>query len=417
MNIVYITRFFWPTMGAPATGTLELAKRLANRGHEVSLFVPDSSDPHIAKRPPPAFPKGLVVSYSRPRMSRLPAHTLSFVFLGFRAFRAACGAHVIFAQHHYGLHWASFCAAILSTITGKPLVIKAHDVFHRPTNTLESLLAILMKWVTWVSFRQAELVLVPGEELIDIVRRVYGLKAGKVRMSPNGVDTTKFGPSHRSDELRQMVGSKHMVVFCGGINLDSDASGLDVLVRATEFLRSEIPDLKVLVIGDGRDLPRLIQLANSLRLDGTVQFLGWVSPELIPMYLASADVAIGHLRATIETIGSTPLKVVEYMASGCVVVVGRGGCSEDLIVDGINGIVTESSAGEGLVKSMIKVLTDEKLAARLRSKAREIAERVYDWEVIVSELEETLRSAAELKNRRVFEYHETVLCRNHVVSR
>jgi len=394
MKIVYITRYFWPEANAAATGTLELARRLANRGHKVSLFVPSSLARHaMVKQPPLVIPKELSVSYSGPRLSKFPADTLSFVFLGFRAFRPACDADVIVAQHHYGLHWASFCAATLSLATGKPLVIKAHDVF----NDLKSILAFVMRWVTWLSFGQAQQVLVPGEELVDMVRRVYGLKAGKVGTSLNGVDTTKFSPRHRSDDLRRRMGSKHIVVFSGSISLSSDASGLDLLVGATKLLKRDIPDLKVLIIGDGPDLQRLIELANSEGLDDSIRFLGWVSPDLIPMYLASADVGVGHLRATIETIGATPLKVVEYMASGCVVVVGRGGVSENLIVDGITGIISESANVADVAKSIMRVFSDKKLAARLRSKARETAEKVYDWEVIVSELEDTLRSTAELR--------------------
>jgi len=115
------------------------------------------------------------------------------------------------------------------------------------------------------------------------------------------------------------------------------------------------------------------------------------------MYLASADVGVGPLRATVETIGSTPVKVVEYMASGCVVVTGRGGVSENLVVDGVNGIVVESVDAASVAKGIMRAFSDEKLAVRLRSEARETAEKVYDWEVIVSELDDILRSTAELR--------------------
>jgi phosphatidylinositol alpha-1,6-mannosyltransferase len=172
---------------------------------------------------------------------------------------------------------------------------------------------------------------------------------------------------------------------------------LGLLIGATKLLRRDIPDLKVLIIGDGPDLQHLIQLADSQGLGDSVQFLGWLSPDLIPEYLASADVGIGHLRETIETIGATPLKVVEYMASGCVVVVGRGGVSENLIVDGITGIILESAGVADVANSIMRVFSDEELAARLRNKAREIVEKVYDWEVIASELEDTLRSATGLR--------------------
>lgn len=396
MKIVYITRYFWPTVGGAAAATLELARRLANRGHEVSLFAPDSWHPYMMiERSPLAAPKGLVVSYSRPRLSNMPADTLSFVFLGFKALRAACGANVIVCQHHQW-HWASFCAAILSMVARKPLVVKVHDIFCIPANSpLERILSFVWKWTTWLSLRRAKLVLVPGEELVDRVRRVYGLEAVKVGTLLNGVNTTRFSPRHRSDDLRGRIGSKHIVVFVG--NVENAIYRLDVLIRATGIVRIRIPDIKILIIGDGPDRQSLTRLTNSLRLEDCIQFLGLVTPELIPAYLASADVGIGQLLASVSTFGATPLKVVEYMASGCVAVVGKGGASEDLIIDGVNGIVAKSADVADLASGILRIFSDQVLAARLSRRARETVEKLYNYEVIVSELEEILRCTAGLR--------------------
>jgi len=99
----------------------------------------------------------------------------------------------------------------------------------------------------------------------------------------------------------------------------------------------------------------------------------------------------------IGNIGSTPLKVPEYMASGCVALVGRGACPEDLLTDGIDGIIVESGSVTEVANGIMRVFSDERSAAKLRNNARETAERVYDWEVIASELEDTLRSTTELR--------------------
>jgi hypothetical protein len=323
----------------------------------------------------------------------MPADTVSFAFLGFKAFRAVCGADVILGQYHEW-HWASLCAAILSMVARKPLVVKVHDIFYTPKSVLEKILTFVSKWVTWVSLRRAEQVLVPGEELVDMVRSVYGLEASKVRTLLNGVDTTRFSPRHRNDDLRRKIGSKHIVAFVGYVQ--NSLYGLDALVRATKTVRSKIPDLKVLIIGNGPDRPSLIQLTNSLRLQDAIEFLGLVSSELLPTYLASVDIGIGQLRASISTFGATPLKVVEYMASGCVTVIGKGGASEGLIIDGVNGIIARSADAADVASGILRAFSDDELAARLRINARETAEKVYDYEVIVSQLEAILRRTAGL---------------------
>ena len=73
-----------------------------------------------------------------------------------------------------------------------------------------------------------------------------------------------------------------------------------------------------------------------------------------------------------------PLKVVEYMTSGCIVVVRSRGCSERLIADGTNGIIAESGSVVDVAKSMMRAFSDEKLAAGLRGEAGETVEKVYD---------------------------------------
>ena len=388
MNVTYIARFFWPTIGGGGIVTTELAKRLCNHGCNVTLLVPSYTHEHMrAQRAKPVLVDGLTVCYCGPRLSRFPADTLSFIFVLLRAIPIALRSHVILGQHHHSC-LAALCAAIVSSVTRRPLIIRVDDLVAKPSNNVQRALAFILGLATSWALRHARKVFVAGDELVEKVQAMYALNEQVAGVSYNGVDTERFRPTNRSEDLRRTLGSKHIVVFSGVISPDR---GVEVLLRATPIIRVRLPDVKVLVIGDGSDLQRLKRLANSLDLGKSVEFLGTVDQSLLANYLASADVGIGPLLATIQTYGVTPLKVLEYMASGCVVVTGTDTLSSKLIIDGKNGLFAKSDNAADLAKKILEVFRNDRLAKKLRENARKTVEEVYEWETVTSQLETSLR--------------------------
>jgi glycosyltransferase involved in cell wall biosynthesis len=266
-------------------------------------------------------------------------------------------------------------------------VIRADDILTESRGVIAKWLALMFRLITLWSFRRAKLVLVTGDELVEPVRERYALNEGKVMVSYNGVDTEKFNPRNRSEQLRRRIGSEHIIVFSGELFAPR---GVDVLLHALASLKMDIPDIKAVIMGDGPDLNRLITLANSLRLDGSVKFLGAVNPLFVPQYLASADVAIGPLKAFLHTYGTTPLKVLEYMASGCTVVAGIGAASGNLIIDEVSCLCIRSGDAVDLARQVLRLLSDKELARRVRERARQTAETTYDWRIVASDLEKRL---------------------------
>jgi glycosyltransferase involved in cell wall biosynthesis len=237
------------------------------------------------------------------------------------------------------------------------------------------------------------MIFVPGDELVRVCRRTYGL-ADVVDVSYNGTDVERYNQRNRSDELRRSIGSHHIVIFSG---LLSPGRGLEILLRVASLVREKIPDLKVIITGDGPDLPHLRNLATVLRLDDCVIFTGAIQPDIFPNYVASADVGIGELERDCTNYGSTPLKIIEYMASGCVAVVGEGAVSNHLIRRGVNGLLANSGDPDDVAQKILTVFSDKENARRIKERARHTVEERFSWDVIVSELE---RKLSDLVQRR-----------------
>lgn len=394
MKVLFIAQFYWPSFSAAATVNAEIARRLVLNGHEVSLLVPNLAFKEMVQRSgsSPSLPSGCKVYRFGPRLRRLPGFTLSFFFLALRAIPLALRAHVIFCEYHWG-HFASLCGAAVSIVTRRPLVIRVHDlIIPEPSNTVETVLHdhVLRLCTLW-SFRRAKRILVPGDELVEVCRRMYGSQREAVDVSYNGVDTAKFSRLNRRNDLRRSMESAHIVIFSGALGA---GRGLEILLQATSLIRKKVADLKVIITGDGPDLPHLIQLTNNMGLTDCIQFTGAVDSDLLPIYMASADVGIGELQQRYGNYGSTPLKIVEYMASGCVVVTANGAVSTCLIRDGFNGFLAKSGDPQSVAEKILIALVDQELAEKIRERACRTIARTFSWDVIVSDLERTLQVVA-----------------------
>jgi len=362
------------------------------RGNTVNLLLPNSVYGHMALRSASTRPVGIAASYYGPRLSRFLAETVSYVFLLRKAIPAAFRAHVILSHHHPS-RLAVFCAAVTSVVSHRPMVARADDIVAgKPRGARENIAGFVLRVCIKWSLKKAQLVLVNGDELVEVIQRMYRLSKDVVGVSRNGVDTERFSPKRRSEDLRAGIGSRHILVFSGALYANR---GVDVLLNAVPLLRERVADLKVLILGDGPELTRLLHLARNLHIADTANFLGTVNPDLVPDYLASSDVGIGPLRASSVTVGTYPLKVLEYMASGCVVVSVKDALSRRLIVHSQTGLVTESSDPRELAETIQAALSDKETSRRVSDNARALVERSYSWDAVVTKLETILRSAVE----------------------
>src|SRR5439155_20456367 len=95
---------------------------------------------------------------------------------------------------------------------------------------------------------------------------------------PNGVDTSGFhaaSPSERSS-LRQDLWAwtpEHRVIGFVG-RLDDQFKGISFLLRGIAQLRPAIPEIRLAIVGEGKDKPFLEKICKDLSLSDVVRFMG-----------------------------------------------------------------------------------------------------------------------------------------------
>lgn len=402
MNILYVSQVYSsnPTHAAAVT-TDEIVKRLAEKGHKVTILVPNFDHKGCA-----GSATNKLALYNNIDIVAFTSLSDNVLQENLLSYGLACTAwyaplivkalkrrnfDVVISMYHPS-HLATLSAYALSNFLKLPLVVKVHDLL--PDLTDPSFLRRIHKKAIFrlnlAFLRKSDFVLVQSTEWLNLATRVYGINVKKIILFPTGVDVNKFNPEIANNDIRRTLGleDKKVLLFTGQISRDR---GLDRLIAAMPKIVKEEPDVRFVVIGKGPEKSRLLDLSRRLEVDKFTLFLDEVSHEIVPKYVSLADVAIGPLAALAITLGTIPKKVLEYLACGKPVVACHGGVSRDLVIDGYNGILVDPLNIDELSLAIISLLKDGELTKRLGENARRHVESLYNWNAI-ERLDELLRN-------------------------
>ena len=199
---------------------------------------------------------------------------------------------------------------------------------------------------------------------------------------PPGVDTERFRPAVDATEkraARAALGLAADARIVLGASRMVPRKGFDVLIAALGRLPR---DVQLVLVGDGRDRPRLERLANAASLSHRVQFLGRVSEEDLPLAHRAADVFAMLCRDRWGGLEAEGFGIVflEAGASGLACVAGRSGGSHEAVVDGETGyVVAPQDVGE-ISSRLRRLLDDSALRERLGAAARTRAEAEWSYD-------------------------------------
>ncbi len=226
----------------------------------------------------------------------------------------------------------------------------------------------------------------------------FGVEPVRVVYLPNGPDARLRGQVVSDEEkvtLRARLGVRDapFALYLGHIPYGSD---LDLALDALALIRGRLPEARLVVAGVGDGLPELQAQAQELGLAGQVIFPGWVEPEQVSVYLASADATINPYRDTLINRAKCAGKVVAAMAMGKAVVTSRLGENLAYIEDGRSGLLTKPGDAGDLAQGLLAVLSDRIRAADLGRNARERIWAEFDWDTRIGEVERTYRIALGL---------------------
>lgn len=211
----------------------------------------------------------------------------------------------------------------------------------------------------------------------DILQR--GIPASKVTVIPNAVDAEQFKFATQEDPaLRIELGLQNQQVV-GFIGSFYAYEGLDLLVRALPEMLKQTPEIRLLFVGGGPQEKNLKDLVKALDLESKVIFVGRVPHAEVKRYYDLIDIlAYPRLPMRLTDL-VTPLKPLEALAQGKLLVASDVGGHKELIIDKVTGSLFRSGDASSLARAVTDLLADKECWDERRRSGREFVERERNW--------------------------------------
>jgi glycosyltransferase involved in cell wall biosynthesis len=181
-------------------------------------------------------------------------------------------------------------------------------------------------------------------------------------------------------EARLALGLDPNGLFIGTVSSLVDYEGLDDLVTAFALLARRLPQLKLVLVGDGTAAPALQDQVRRLGLSERTIFTGRVPAEQARLYHLALDIFVVPRKDLAVTRAVTPLKPVEALASGRPVVASNLDALREIVHDGVNGRVADAEDPGGLAEVLYELLDDEGLRKRLGAAGRQEVLATRTWQ-------------------------------------
>ena len=396
MRILHVVTAFPRTPDDVITPWLvELLQRLRAAGHEVEVFTSaykGAGDQVFAGIPVHRFRyffrrwENLTHEETAPdRMRRSLLYRLMpfwFVSAGMIAiWRLARRRSYDVIHVHWPLPLALFGWAAQRARRARPTPIVT-TFYGVELRWVKSALKPLKRFIAWAARRSARVVAISSytaaelQELVDVPVDV--------------IPYTAALPAPESRTRTAGGGGVPTVLFVGRL---VERKGVTHLIEAVARLRER--SLRLEVVGDGPERPRLEALAHSRGVADRVMFRGKISDAELRRAYAAADVfvlpSVLDARGDTEGLGVVLLEAMNYAVP---VIASRIGGIVDIVADGETGLLVPPGDETALASALERVLSDPALARRLGEAGRErLAER-FNWDAITARWDAVYRSLA-----------------------
>ena len=216
----------------------------------------------------------------------------------------------------------------------------------------------------------------------DIIAR--GIPAPRITVIPNAVDSQRFRVAPSPNRVLAQRLGLHGQPLLGFVGSFYAYEGLDLLLHAMPRMLKSAPALQLLLVGGGPQESRLRKLSVQLGLQDKIHFASRVPHEQITEYYSLIDILVYPRLPMRLTELVTPLKPLEAMAQGRLVVASDVGGHREMIEHGKTGMLFKAGNADALAAEVLHLLSEPERWPILRQQARDYVERERNWSASVA---------------------------------
>tara|TARA_B000000460_G_scaffold77122_1_gene53603 strand:+ start:93 stop:1283 length:1191 start_codon:yes stop_codon:yes gene_type:complete len=262
-----------------------------------------------------------------------------------------------------------------------PIIHRTFDVVHEII--VEKYMSNFVRKMEKESYPKLDLV-IANTPFMKTWAEEMGAK--NVIVIPQGVDTNIMKNLPKDKELQKKYNindNDKVVMYLGSI---LSHSGLDVIFNDMGKILKEIPEFKLLVVGDGPDLERLKQQSKRLEIYEKIIFTGFVPYKEVPRFCSLADLCINPFRMDGKYAFNdklTPVKFFDFLSCGKpVLATPLQGTLYDFPKES-NTIIYESL--DLFTGKMIELLKNDSLD-EIGQRGREFVGKNFTWDSVTKKM-------------------------------
>ncbi len=283
-------------------------------------------------------------------------------------------------------------AWVVAALRRKPFLLEVRDLWPEFAIDMGVLTNPVLIWASrrleHFLYARADHLLVNSPAYRDYLL-ARGIPGEKISFIPNGVDTAMFDPAADATELRVQWGleGKFVVTYAGALG---PANDIDTLLGAARYLQ-DMPQVHILLVGDGKDRPRLERLAAAWHLQN-VTFVGARPKAEMPRFLAASDACVAILRNIPMFRTTYPNKVFDYMAAGRPTILAIDGVIREVVEAARGGIFVPPGDARALAEGIRHLARHPEEARRMGQNARAYVQAHFERRDQARAFQELLQS-------------------------
>lgn len=396
MHILLIHQAFVTTVEAGGTRHIEFARRLADRGHRVTIITSpvsylsgeSSLTGHFLWKKE-QWTENIEIRYcwtsSGMHKGFIPRLLAFFSFM-FSSF--FCALNVKDVDLVWGTSpnlfqgWTAWLSARLKR---KPFLLEIRDLwpeFAIAMGALRNPLLIRMsQWLERFLYNHADRIIVNSPGFIPYIRDICGKTPDLV---PNGADERMFeGADGTAFREEHGLGDDFVVMYSGA---HGPANDLETVLNAAELLRDHT-GIRFVFVGSGKDKARLETIKTEKKLDN-VLFVPPVPKDQIASVMAAEDAGLAILKKLDMFKTTYPNKVFDIMACGDPVICQIDGVIREVVEENQAGIFVEPGDAQALADAVLGLAKNPENCRKMGENGRRAIMEKFNRDKAAEQLEE-----------------------------
>ncbi|MBW2045133.1 MAG: glycosyltransferase family 4 protein [Deltaproteobacteria bacterium] len=381
-KILLYTHNFPPLTGGPAVETYRFSMLLHGLGHKVFVLAPRYSTGSNFSDGDTGFG---VIRMPRRTRSSLRNIFVGFIFLVYAVIKYR--PRLIFVMEHE----AQVACSIVNLFIPMNIIVRIPgiEIFRE----IQSGRRRLKHWLFMQLINKSKKIIATSDYDKKVILKSRLKDKNKVILIPPFLSNEWFDKEvdiSERDRFRKKynLDSQHILLTVGRLY---PAKGQDAVIKSLPYVLEKIPNIKYLIIGQGRDRDRLTRLVNEMNLDHCVQFLDYISYRDLEKHYDLCDIFILASRDDGVFVDTFGIVFAEANARRKPVIGGKvGGVAGFTIIDGYNGLLVNPTDPYEISRAIMRLIEDKELAYQLGENGRKRTKQLFSEESVAKKLTELI---------------------------